>query len=100
MTIHQFLLILRARSRIALFVLVSVVLAALVVSLLLPKTYIAQTGVLMDVRSPDPVAGGGFTPGVAPGYMATQVDIIGSDRVAQRVVKMLKLDEEPGVRER
>ena len=100
MTIYQFLLILRARSRIALLVLISVVLAVLVVSLVLPKTYVAQTGVLMDVRSPDPVAGVGFTPGVAPGYMATQVDIIGSDRVAQRVVKTLKLDEEPGVRER
>lgn len=100
MTLHQFFLILRARSRIALFVLMAVVLAALIISLLLPKTYVAQTGVLMDVRSPDPVAGGGYIPGVAPGYLATQVDIIGSDRVAQRVVKTLKLDEEPGIRER
>ena len=29
---------------------------------------------------------------IAPSYMATQVDIIGGDLVAQRVVKMLKLD--------
>ena len=33
------------------------------------------------------------------GYMATQVDIINSDRVAQRVVKMLKLDENPAAKE-
>jgi chain length determinant protein EpsF len=32
--------------------------------------------------------------------MATQVDIIGGDRVAQRVVKMLKLDENPRTKER
>ncbi len=31
---------------------------------------------------------------IAPSYMATQVDIIGGDLVAQRVVKMLKLDED------
>lgn len=33
---------------------------------------------------------------ISPGYMATQVDIITSDRVAQRyVVKLLRLDESP-----
>src|SRR5688500_10397021 len=39
-------------------------------------------------------------PGLAaPAYMATQVDIINSDRVAQRVVKLLRMDENPAVRE-
>jgi chain length determinant protein EpsF len=32
-------------------------------------------------------------------YMPTQVDIINSDRVAQKVVKLLKLDENPQVRQ-
>jgi protein tyrosine kinase modulator len=36
---------------------------------------------------------------VMPGYMATQRDIITSDRVAQKVVKLLKLDEAPGNKE-
>ena len=41
-----------------------------------------------------------FMPGLAtPGYMATQVDIINSDRVAQRVVKLLRMDESPAIRE-
>ena len=34
-----------------------------------------------------------------PGYMATQVDIITSEQVAQRVVKMLKLDQVPDIQE-
>jgi len=34
-----------------------------------------------------------------PGYMATQVDIITSEQVAQRVVKMLKLDQVPAIQE-
>ena len=31
--------------------------------------------------------------------MATQIDIINSDRVAQRVVKLLRMDESPAIRE-
>jgi succinoglycan biosynthesis transport protein ExoP len=103
MTLHQFLLILRARYAVALLVILLAVSAALAISLVLPKKYTAQTAVLVDVRSPDPVAGAGSAPIqglVAPSYMATQVDIIGGDRVAQRVVKMLKLDENPRTKER
>ena len=100
MTLHQFLLILRARYRIAVTVLLLAVVAALAISLALPKQYVAQAAVLVDVRSPDPVAGAGAMSGlVAPSYMATQVDIIMGDRVAQRVVKMLRLDERPDARE-
>ncbi|MDB5929091.1 MAG: lipopolysaccharide biosynthesis [Polaromonas sp.] len=94
MSIHQFFLILRARYRVALLVLLLAIAAALAVSLLLPKKYTAQTSVLVDMRTPDPLAGGGISGMVAPSYMATQVDIIGGDRVAQRVVKMLRLDED------
>ena len=100
MTLHQFLLILRARYRLALAVAVSAVLLALLVSLLLPRIYTARTSVLVDVRTPDPVVGAAGMQGlVAPSYMATQVDIISGERVAQRVVKALKLDEDPGMRQ-
>ena len=101
MTLHQFLLILRARYRIALLIILLAVSAALAVSMVLPKKYTAQTAVLVDIRTPDPVAGGAPLQGVvAPSYMATQVDIVGSDRVAQRVVKTLKLDENPETKAR
>ena len=69
-------------------------------SLALPRQYTAQTAVLVDLRSPDPVAGGNLSGVVAPSYMATQVDIIGGEQVAERVVSMLKLDEDPVQRER
>jgi chain length determinant protein EpsF len=54
--------------------------------------------VVVDVKSPDPIAGIMMPALVMPAYMATQVDIINSERVAQRVVKMLKLDENPAAR--
>lgn len=95
MTLHQFLLIMQARYRVAVMVLLAALLSALAVSLLLPKVYTAHTEVLVDVRSPDPVAGA-LMPGlVAPSYMATQMDIISGNRVAERVVKTLRLDEDP-----
>jgi polysaccharide biosynthesis transport protein len=99
MTLHQFLLALRARYKIALLIPIFAILAALALTVLTPKKYTAQTSVLVDVRSPDPVAGAAISGIVAPSYMATQVDIIRGDRVAQRVVKMLKLDENPEVKE-
>ena len=94
MTLHQFLLILRARNRVILLVLAFALTAALAASLLMPGKYTAQTSLLVDVRTPDPVAGAGMSGVIAPSYMATQVDIIGGDLVARRVVKMLKLDED------
>ncbi|CAN5404699.1 hypothetical protein BH10PSE16_BH10PSE16_20120 [soil metagenome] len=95
MTVHQFLLILRARYKVVVLVLLAAIALALAASLLLPRKYTAETSVLIDMRTPDPVAGAGMSNMVTSSYIATQVDIIGGDLVAQRVVKMLKLDEEP-----
>lgn len=99
MTLHQFLLVLQARYKIAIGTLLLVVLSTFVISSLLPKQYTASTEVVIDVRSPDPV-GGIVLPGLAsPAYMATQIDIVNSDRVAKHVVKMLRMHESPVIRE-
>ncbi|RZL00358.1 MAG: chain length determinant protein EpsF [Rubrivivax sp.] len=100
MTFNQFLRIIRARWILAIAVLAFSVLATLVISLLLPKSYTASATVMADVR-PDPVSaltGGGMM--MASGYLATQVDIIKSPNVAQRVVRSLKLTDNPLMRER
>ncbi len=99
MTLQQFLLILWARRKLVLFTFFATVLTATVVSLLLPEEYTATTAVVLDVKSPDPIAGMVLPGMMAPGYMATQVDIINSDRVASRVVKTLRMDENPTIRE-
>jgi polysaccharide biosynthesis transport protein len=96
MTFGQFLSIMRARWWAALLVLVLVVAGALAVNLMLPKQYKAVASVLVDSK-PDPVSVAMFG-GQSPGFMATQVDIIQSDRVAQRVVRNLKLNENPQIR--
>ena len=95
MTFQQFLLILRARWLIGLAVLLVVVATTLAVSLVLPKQYESAASVLIDVKSPDPILGVTLPGLVTPGYMATQVDIVTSDRVAQRVVRMLGFEKSP-----
>jgi chain length determinant protein EpsF len=95
MTFQQFILILKARWKIILLIFSVVVASAVGISLVLPKQYSASTSVLVDVKSGDPIYGGLMQAQMLPGYMATQVDIIASDRVSQRVVKMLGFDKSP-----
>jgi chain length determinant protein EpsF len=97
MTLQQFLLILRARYRVALLAFIVTVATTVAVSLLLPKQYTAGAAVVLDVKSPDAVTGMVLQGMMAPGYMATQIDIINSDRVAKAVVKLLKMDASPAI---
>ena len=98
MTFGQFLSILRARKWAALLVFVLVVGATVAVSMLLPKQYSAAASVVVDIK-PDPVSAMAFPAMAMPGFMATQVDIITSDRVALRVIRDLKLLDSPQLRE-
>lgn len=66
---------------------------ALVGSLVWPKKYTAKAVLMIDMKV-DPVAGTSAT-GIMPSaaFLATQVDIIESNHVAQKVIKNLKLDD-------
>ncbi len=99
MNLQQFLLVVRARYRIILLIVLATVGIAVGVSLLLPPQYKASTAVVIDVKSPDPIAGMVLPALAMPGYMATQVDIITSDRVARKVVTTLRLDQLPQVQQ-
>lgn len=97
MTFAQFLSILRARKWIGILIFVVTVGATLGISLILPKQYTATASIVIDVK-PDPIAGVMYPGQLAPSYLQTQVDILQSDRVAQRVVKNLRLTENPQIR--
>lgn len=68
-------------------------------SLMQPSSYLATTQVVLDLKSPDPVAGVVYPGQLMPSYMATQVDIIKSRRVALKVVDSLKLADNAVVRD-
>ena len=97
MNFVQFLSILRARWLVVVAVLVATIAVTLAVSLTMPRQYTATSSVVVDVK-PDPVSAMLY-PGLAsPAFMATQIDIIQSDRVALRVIKDLKLTSNESVR--
>jgi chain length determinant protein EpsF len=94
MSLRQFLLVLRARWKLAMGVFTGVVLATIIVSLMMQKMYTASATVVVDTK-PDPLTVATFSAQSSTAYIATQVDIISSERVADRVVKLLKLDKSP-----
>jgi chain length determinant protein EpsF len=69
------------------------------VSKLIPPSYKAVASVVLDVKGADPVFGPRVSSGVSPGVIATQIDIIHSERVALRVVNAMGLDKNPLARE-
>ncbi|MFG6447280.1 chain length determinant protein EpsF [Roseateles sp. BYS180W] len=98
MNLQQFINILKARKLAFLLVLLGIVIPAVLVSFLLPKRYTAVASVVLDVK-PDPITGLSMQSMMTSSMIATQVDIITSDRVARRVIKGLKLEENPALRE-
>lgn len=97
MNIIQFLAVVAARWKIVLAVFLVTVLTTLAISLMLPKQYAAVASVVIDAK-PDPVSAVMYQGMVSPAVMATQIDVIQSDRVALRVVRNLKLAENPQIR--
>ena len=94
MSITQIFRIVWARKWLVLGLLLLVGAVGTAVTLRLPKQYTASSSLIVEVRV-DPVLGA-IAPGLAqPGYMATQVEIIRSERVASRVVKMLGVEKSP-----
>ena len=97
MSLREWGALLRRRWKWALAAWLLTVAATVAGSLLLPPQYTAVASVVLDGR-PDPIAGS--YPGLmAPGIVATQVDVMQSERVAQRVVRNLRLADQPAWRE-
>lgn len=94
MSLKQYLRIVWARKWLVLLLMVLVAAGGIAATLLSPKQYTADAAMVVEVRV-DPVLGA-LAPGLAaPSYMATQVAILQSERVASRVVKMLGVERSP-----
>jgi chain length determinant protein EpsF len=89
--------VLLARKRLALALLLGTIVAVLGVSLALPKQYTATAAVVVDMR-PDPIAATISPLATNLAFVATQVDVIKSDRVLFRVMKDLALLDNPALR--
>ncbi|EGF32584.1 Putative exopolysaccharide biosynthesis protein [Oxalobacteraceae bacterium IMCC9480] len=99
MNLSQLLFALRARYKLILLTLVLTVTATVVVSLLLPKTYLASTALVVNYKGVDQVTGLSLLTQMQAGYVATQVDIIKSKSVAFKVIDELRLADSPAVQQ-
>lgn len=92
MTPKQLLLIAFAHRYVAAIVFILVAIAGGLFTWITPKTYQASTDLLVDSRA-DPIAGAQNIG--SPNYLATQIAIIQSERVAIGVVKRLRIENTP-----
>lgn len=94
MNVAQILRILRLRWWLVLLLFVLATLGAYVFTLVAPKRFASTASIIVDTKI-DPLLAA-LAPNIGGGgYLATQVEIIRSDRVSDRVVKMLGLAQNP-----
>src|SRR3954469_21733453 len=84
---------LRARSGVFALVLLVTILVTAVVSVLLPKKYVATASLLADARDEQSMTAPLTSLRSQLGYLQTQTDVIMSQKVARKVVGELKLTE-------
>src|SRR5262249_23614170 len=85
---------LRARAGVFTLVLLVTILVTAVVSVLLPKKYVATATLLADARDEQSLAPTATGLTTRLGYLQTQTDVIMSQKVARKVVQDLKLTQD------
>ncbi len=91
MFLSQYLRIIWARKWLVLGLFALIAAAGVATTLTLPRQYSAETSLIVEMRI-DPALGALAPALVAPSYMATQIEIIRSERVASRAVKILGVE--------
>lgn len=69
------------------------------VTLILPKTYTASSDVYLDYKGNDPINGRMFSPMMDESYIQTQLDMVKSQAVAERVIEAMDLTRTADYRE-
>ena len=87
MTIQQLFRILRARARLIGALFVAVAALGVVAALVIPRSFVASTALVIDAKSANALLGGLLPPQMLNSYMATQVDVITSRRVLERAAR-------------
>lgn len=95
MSFSQIIAILRARWGIVVSILSVALLSTMFLNAIINKRYAATAVVMLDIKTPDSVAGVVLPGMMSPTFMATQGDVIRSQRVVERVITNLKLDLNP-----
>ncbi len=98
MSLTQFLRTLWARRWVAVVCTASCFAAGIIAVSILPKSYKAQSRILLNVVSADPVSGAAIAPNFARAYIPTQTELMRDYRVAGRVVDRLGWTKDAALR--
>lgn len=93
MNLRQYFFMFRVRWRLALGIMLATVAVAVPVILMLPKQYTASTSLGVETKSPDAI-----TTLLMPTNLASQEEIIRSDRVTRAVIQTMGYDADPQLR--
>ncbi len=99
MNLNQVLLIIKARYKAFLITFLLVFGIVTVVTFLLPKSYTANSSVVLNYKGVDPVTGFAIPSQLMTSYMTTQMGVITSHRVALKVVDKLNITESPSIKQ-
>jgi chain length determinant protein EpsF len=90
----QYLRIVWAHKWVVLGLFLLIAIGGVTTTLLWPKQYTAQAAMIVEMRI-DPALGALAPALAAPSYMATQIEVLKSDRVATRAVAILGVERSP-----
>jgi succinoglycan biosynthesis transport protein ExoP len=101
MNLSQFMLALRARRKAFALVMIATIVAAVAIAFIVPKRFVASTTIMVDMPDTQQLGTTGrvMSARERTGYIQTQVDLLQSGRVAQKVARDLKLAQAAGMRE-
>ena len=101
MDFSQFLLALRARRKAFMLALVATIVAALAVAFVMPKKYVGQATLIVDARDEQAIVPSRSSVSLSTraAYVATQIELVQSGRVATQVAKDLNLAQNAELRE-
>jgi len=97
MGLAQMLRILRGRALMFITIVGAVVMVVGIISLLSPKTYVAELALVVDLTGNDPMKESALAPALVPTHLATQTEIIRSRNVALKVIEGMGLATDPDV---
>lgn len=99
MNFKLFMVIVRARLLLILFTLTITVATGVFLSSLQAKRYTATTSIVLNFENDTPFDQAGIPAQLSSNYVATQLDILRSRKVALKVVEKLDMENDPEVRE-
>ena len=90
----QYLRIVWAHKWVVLGLFLLIAISGIATTLMWPKQYTAEAALIVEMRI-DPALGALAPALAAPSYMATQIEVLRSERVASRAVKILGVERSP-----